>query len=525
MPHSLFWIAFLTAVATVAVEGGKILVYSPSISYSHLISNGRIADALVKAGHDVVMFIPEYLSSASNFDGTKLAKVIRMNNISSRYEDELLGSEEYLMRHATLSFGDRLAFEYCLTDICRLLMARHDELEPLRNYGFDAAFAEQIDLCGIGVIRYLGIKNLLWISTTPIMDAVSYNLGIPAPPSYVPTIEENDNGDTMNFWQRAYNIYMYIGAVLIHRKGTDMTTEVFRRLDPTFPNVREIAANASLCFVNADEMFDLPRPIIHKTIYIGGLGMSAAKPLDEKFSALMKKGNKGVIIVSLGTIAPFHAFTDATKTAFASVFRSMPDYHFILKITKDDTTTHAFVKGVDNCDLVEWLPQSDILAHPRLRLFVMHGGINGLMEALLRAVPVVVIPIFADQFRNGRNVEKRGVGKVVLKGDLNEESIRSAMEEVLFHDSYKQNAIRLSKLMSEKPFSAEERLIRWTNFAVENGVLDVLHVEGSRLNFIVYFNLDVIAVAILVSCLAVFMIFKLFAIFCCRGRDAKLKVH
>ncbi|PIO54002.1 hypothetical protein TELCIR_24644, partial [Teladorsagia circumcincta] len=99
-----------------------------------------------------------------------------------------------------------------------------------------------------------------------------------------------------------------------------------------------------------------------------------------------------------------------------------------------DTTTQAFLKDVTNCDLIEWLPQSDILAHPRLRLFVMHGGINGLMEALLRAVPVVVIPIFADQFRNGRNAEKRGVGKVVLKSNLNEKTIKTAMEEVLYHD-------------------------------------------------------------------------------------------
>ncbi|KAE9412257.1 hypothetical protein Angca_009446, partial [Angiostrongylus cantonensis] len=54
-----------------------------------------------------------------------------------------------------------------------------------------------------------------------------------------------------------------------------------------------------------------------------------------------------------------------------------------------------------------------LLAHPRLKLFVMHGGINGLTEAMLRGVPVVVIPVFADQFRNGRNAERRGVGKVV----------------------------------------------------------------------------------------------------------------
>ncbi|VDO68707.1 unnamed protein product [Heligmosomoides polygyrus] len=469
----------LLIITAVDVDAGKILIYSPSISYSHLISNGRIADTLVRAGHDVVMFIPEYMSTTSKFDGTKHARVVRMNNISSRFEDDILKGEDYLMTQTRLGFLERLYFEFSLTDICRALMARRAELEELRSYGFDAAFAEQIDLCGIGVIRYLGIKNLLWISTTPIMDAVSYNLGIPAPPSYVPTIEENDNGDTMNFWQRAYNLYMYIGAIVIHRIGTDRTTE--------------IAANASLCFVNVDEMFDLPRPIIHKTIYIGGLGVAEPKPLDEKFSAIMAKGEKGVIIVSLGTIAPFHALPNITKIGFAKVFRSMPDYHFILKVAKDDTTTSHFFKGVGNCDLIEWLPQADILAHPRLKLFVMHGGINGLTEALLRGVPVVVIPIFADQFRNGRAVEKRGVGRVMLKVGLKEKTIRATIREILEHDSYKRNAVRISRLMKEKPFTAEERLLKWTDFAVRHGVLEELHVEGSRLNFVVYFNLDTAA--------------------------------
>ncbi|VDL68648.1 unnamed protein product [Nippostrongylus brasiliensis] len=159
-------------------------------------------------------------------------------------------------------------------------------------------------------------------------------------------------------------------------------------------------------------MLDLPRPITHKLIYIGGLGVGNPKPLDEKFSRIMSKGSKGVVIVSMGTIAPFYAFSDAVKSAFVKVFQSMADYHFVLKITKNDTSTPLLFKSVTNCDLVTWLPQTDVLAHPRLKLFFMHGGVNGLMEAMLRGVPVVVVPIFADQFRNGRNVEKRGVGKV-----------------------------------------------------------------------------------------------------------------
>ncbi|VDK48811.1 unnamed protein product [Cylicostephanus goldi] len=137
----------------------------------------------------------------------------------------------------------------------------------------------------------------------------------------------------------------------------------------------------------------------------------------------------------------------------------------------------------------------------------MHGGINGLEEALLRGVPVLVIPMFADQFRNGRNVEKRGVGKKFYHW-FNVHPNNCEPKASVF--SYKQNAMRMSKLMREKPFTAEQRLVQWTNFAVENGVLDVLHVQGSRLNFIVYFNLDVIAVATMVICSLLIVVVKIF---------------
>ncbi|UMM44572.1 hypothetical protein L5515_019704 [Caenorhabditis briggsae] len=439
----------------VAVDAGKVLVYSPSISRSHLISNGRIADALVDAGHDVVMFIPEY-ELLTDSVGTKKATVITLKGFN--------------------------------------LMANNGALKPLRDMKFDVAFSEQIDLCGVGVIRYLGIQNHIWVSTTPIMDAVSYNLGIPYPSSYVPSIEENDNGDKMNFWQRAFNLYMHIGSIIIHRYGTDGTTEVFRKYDPDFPNVRDIAANSSLCFVNSDEVLDLPRPTITKTIYVGGLGVpKIANPLDEKFSNIMSKGDKGVVVISLGSIVPFGDLPLPTKQGMLRAIGDMADYHFLIKISRGDENTRNLTRGLENLDLVEWLPQVDLLAHPRLKLFVMHGGINGLMETALQAVPTVVVPIFADQFRNGIMVEKRGIGKVLKKLDIGYESFKSAAETVLNTPSYKKNAIRIAEMMRNKPFTPEERLVKWTKFAINHGVLEELHVEGSRLNTIVYYNLDIFA--------------------------------
>jgi hypothetical protein len=39
------------------LDAMKILVSSPAVSRSHLISNARVADALAMDGHDVVSFI------------------------------------------------------------------------------------------------------------------------------------------------------------------------------------------------------------------------------------------------------------------------------------------------------------------------------------------------------------------------------------------------------------------------------------------------------------------------------------
>ena len=81
-------------------------------------------------------------------------------------------------------------------------------------------------------------------------------------------------------------------------------------------------------------MFDLPRPIIHKNIYIGGLGVKKPQPLGERFEAIMSKGEKGVIIFSLGSIAQFQALDNEKKKAVVSMVRRMPKYHFVVKITK-----------------------------------------------------------------------------------------------------------------------------------------------------------------------------------------------
>ena len=56
-------------------------------------------------------------------------------------------------------------------------MLKQDELDQLRQYNFDLAITEMIDFCGVSLMRYIGIKNHIWLSTTPIHDVVLHSLG------------------------------------------------------------------------------------------------------------------------------------------------------------------------------------------------------------------------------------------------------------------------------------------------------------------------------------------------------------
>lgn len=50
-----------------------------------------------------------------------------------------------------------------------------------------------------------------------------------------------------------------------------------------------------------------------------------------------------------------------------------------------------------NVKISKWLPQSDILAHKNIVLFITHGGVFGKQEGLYHGVPMLMIPFYGDQ--------------------------------------------------------------------------------------------------------------------------------
>ena len=78
----------------------------------------------------------------------------------------------------------------------------------------------------------------------------------------------------------------------------------------------------------------------------------------------------------------------------------------------------------NNVKLMSWLPQNDILGHPKTHLFIGHAGINGILETTYHAVPIICSPFFGDQFDNAHKAKRAGFGEVVdLEATSSEEFV------------------------------------------------------------------------------------------------------
>lgn len=78
--------------------------------------------------------------------------------------------------------------------------------------------------------------------------------------------------------------------------------------------------------------------------------------------------------------------------SFIRIFNEFSKFRVLWKWEDEDIS-----KLPKNVMVKPWLPQSDILAHPNVKLFITHGGLMGTQEGVYRGVPMLGIPIFCDQ--------------------------------------------------------------------------------------------------------------------------------
>ena len=111
-----------------------------------------------------------------------------------------------------------------------------------------------------------------------------------------------------------------------------------------------------------------------------------------------------------------------------------------------------------------WVDQADVF--PQADLVVCHGGSGTVFGALAAGVPIVVVPVFADQFENGRRVARAGAGVMVgsdsapdrqrrVIDDRAAPDLRRAIQHVLNSPDYRVQARTIAKEMAAVPPAGE----------------------------------------------------------------------
>ena len=172
----------------------------------------------------------------------------------------------------------------------------------------------------------------------------------------------------------------------------------------------------------------------------------------------------------------------------------------------------------NNTLIVDWMPQRDLLGHPQTKVFVAHGGTNGVQEAIYHGVPVLGIPLFFDQFDNLLRLQERGAAKILELGDLNVQSFEQGLQEVLLQDSYRQNMQRLSSLHRDQPIAPMDHAIFWVEYVIRHKGAAHLRTEAYKMPWYSYYSLDVVLVLLTAAAALLLFTVAVVRFLCCRSR-------
>lgn len=199
-----------------------------------------------------------------------------------------------------------------------------------------------------------------------------------------------------------------------------------KRFGPGIPDLRDLADDTSVLFVNQHFSFSAPRPLPPNVVEIGGIHIrQTRKKLPDDLQRLLDDAEHGVIYVSWGSIINSQGMQLDKKREIVEAFKRLPQT-ILWKWENDSLTATA-----KNVHIRSWLPQIDILCHPNVMVFMSHGGLMGTSEGVYCQKPTIVTPIFGDQFLNAAALEHRGMAVVVHYNQLTRNTIVDAVRRVL----------------------------------------------------------------------------------------------
>ncbi|XP_071990944.1 UDP-glucuronosyltransferase 3A1-like [Engystomops pustulosus] len=447
------------------LQGAKILTIS-FVGGSHYLLMDDISQILQDNGHDVRMFYQGY-QNMQGYEKTSVPYAVSTYNMEEKY---LKAYDELFHEHQREIFisRDRPQSLFPLMTLyakhCRLYLNQTDILDFLKQENYDIAIVDPFNPCHFLIAEKLGIPYIAFFA-----GPFSYPLGfwLPSPPSYVPMYLSGFT-DRMNFLERVINTFMYLSSYMVEIRNEEIFRGVIEEHFPpdSRPSLSDLHHKAELWIYNMDFSIEFPRPLLPHIQCISGLRAKPAKPVSQDLEDFIdESGDSGFILVTLGPIISAVYRMDFIKemnSAFASVPQKIIWQFKVSQWPKD-------LKPAPNLRLLDWVNQNDLLGHPKIRLLVAHGGLNGLTEAVYHGVPVLGIPLLADQPDNIVRIKAKHMGEYIPFYEIKSDKFANMIQKLIKDKSYKMAAMKQSVIMRSRPFPPDQQLLGWVEHIIRSG--------------------------------------------------------
>uniref|UniRef100_A0A8C5NC70 UDP-glucuronosyltransferase n=1 Tax=Gouania willdenowi TaxID=441366 RepID=A0A8C5NC70_GOUWI len=520
----MWWFWMFTSLCWLypgVADGGNVLVFP--VDGSHWINMKVLIEELHSHGHQVSVVRSSdswYIKETSPFYTT-----ITLDMASGFDEDFLTAfvTELLNIQRGERSIWKRIKLEMeqiqagfemneKSVEMIEMIMENKELIQSFQDAQYDLVLTDPVMPIGAIIAHYLKVPlvfNVRWTSHGEGHFAIA-----PSPLSYCPVVG-SELTDKMSFSERVLNVFLFsfIQFQLSYFIEPSFDGLVKKYLGPEM-NYLSMFQAADLWLMRVDFVFEFPRPTMPNVIYMGGFQCKPAKPLPEHLEEFMQSsGEHGVIIMSLGTL--IGELPHELSVEIASAFAKLPQ-KVIWRYKGERPATLG-----NNTLLVEWMPQNDLLGHPKTRAFVAHGGTNGVQEAMYHGVPIVGLPLIFDQRDNLLRIEVRGAGKIMDVFTINEGIFYEGVQAVLTEPSYRENMQRLSRLHRDKPIAPLDNALFWIEFVMRHKGAAHLRTQSYRMPWYSYHSVDVmlfLAAVVLTVMVTIFISLKCLCSVCLKKK-------
>ncbi|XP_063369085.1 UDP-glucosyltransferase 2-like [Cydia amplana] len=467
-------------------DAARILAVFPTPSISHQVVFRPLTHELARRGHEVTVITtdPAFPKGQAPANLTE----INVHDVSYEVWRKLIANS----RNGDKNDIRRQVKEF--SDVCfeifekQTAIAEVQDIIQNRNNSYDLLLVEAWTGFALGFSHVIKAPVIAVSSFGAVGDNYDV-MGAPIHPLLYPQVIAT-RVYNLSLSERVTEYYNYLTIMNDLRNSEKYEDAVLRRIfGEDTPPLSELKNNIGMMFINMHPLWEGNIPVPPSVIHIGGMHQKPEKDLPQDLKQYLDSSKHGVIYISFGTNVDTSALPREKVQTIINALSQVP-YDVLWKWNQDELPGRT-----KNIKISKWFPQSDLLRHPKVKLFITQGGLQSTDETITGGVPVIGIPMIGDQFYNVDKYVIHKIGKKLCLEDLTEDTLKSGIKDVIGDKSYRDNIIRLRTLMNDQPTSSLERAIWWTEHVLRRGTKH-LRAPAANMHWFEYYDVQLLLIVL-----------------------------